>query len=74
MQIITNNFQKNQFFSPTVVGGGGGGSLEDFGEGVHHTSWYLGGTEVGGRVSRRQQSIKRVRLELTSYLLPKRGG
>ena len=24
MQIITNNFQKNQFFSPTVVGGGGG--------------------------------------------------
>ena len=29
---------------------------------------------MGGRVSRRQQSIKRVRLELTSYLLPKRGG
>ena len=27
MQIITNNFQKNQFFSPTVVGGGGGGGV-----------------------------------------------
>lgn len=66
MRIITNNFQKNQFFF-TDCGWRGGGSLEDFGEGVHHTSWFLGGTEVGGRVSRRQQSIKRVRLELTSY-------
>ena len=66
MQIITNNFQKNQFFF-TDCGWRGGGGLEDFGEGLHHTSWFLGGTEVGGRVSRRQQSIKRVRLELTSY-------
>ena len=65
MRIITNNFQKNQFFFTNC--GWRGGSLEDFGEGVHHTSWFLGGTEVGGRVSRRQQSIKRVRLELTSY-------
>ena len=68
MRIITNNFQKNQFFF-TDCGwrGGEGGSLEDFGKGVHHTSWFLGGTEVGERVSRRQQSINRVRLELTSY-------
>ena len=68
MRIITNNFQKNQLFLYRLwLEEGGGGSLEDFGEGVHHTSWFLGGTEVGGRVSRRQQSIKRVRLELTSY-------
>ena len=57
MRIITNNCQKNQFFF----------TVEDFGEGVHHTSWFLGGTEVRGRVSLRQQSINRVRLELTSY-------
>ena len=67
MRIITNNFQKNQFFFTDCGWRGGRGSLEDFGEGVHHTSWFLGGTEVWGRVSRRQQSIKRVRLELTSY-------
>ena len=67
MRIITNNFQKNQFFFYRLWLEGGGGSLEDFGKGVHQTSWFLGGTEVGGRVSRRQHSIKRVRLELTSY-------
>ena len=66
MRIITNNFQKNQFFFYRLWLEGGG-SLEDFGKGVHQTSWFLGGTEVGGRVSRRQHSIKRVRLELTSY-------
>ena len=66
MRIITNNFQKNQFFF-TGLWLEGGGEFGGFGEGVHHTSWFLGGTEVGGRVSRHQQSIKRVRLELTSY-------
>ena len=38
MQIITNNFQKNQFFSPTVVGGGGGGDWRILGKEyiIHH--------------------------------------
>ena len=65
MRIITNNFQKNQFFFTDCGWRGGGGEFGGFWG--RSTSWFLGGTEVGGRVSLRQQGINRVRLELTSY-------
>ena len=72
MQIITNNFQKNQFFSPTVVGGGG-----EFGGFWGRSTSYImvfRGYRGGGEGQSTPTEYKEVTIRIDFLLTAKEGG